>query len=124
MGRDAAVAARTASAARGHATPSQPEAIDCGEIRRTLSGAITDEQLMPEDQGLCSDGTCTTRADQLRDGDQQVDGEDKEFAHGANRNHERQGAQRCVAHADSPILRIRHPQVEVIYNCVRSANTS
>ncbi len=45
-GRDAAVAARTASAARGHATPSQPEAIDCGEIRRTLSGAITDEQLI------------------------------------------------------------------------------
>jgi hypothetical protein len=40
---------------------------------------------MFEQKRLCGDGTCTTRAEQLRKGDQQVDGEEEEIAHGANR---------------------------------------
>lgn len=50
----------------------QPEhaAIERGQIRRTLSGSIADEKLVFENQRLCGDGTYTTRADQLSDGDQ------------------------------------------------------
>ena len=40
---------------------------------------------MFDQKRLCGDGTCTTRAEQLRDGDQQVDGEDEEVTHGVNR---------------------------------------
>ena len=39
---------------------------------------------MPEHQGLCGDGTYATWAQQLREGDQQVDGQDEEVAHRAN----------------------------------------
>jgi len=71
----------------------------------------TDQKLMFEQKRFCGDGTYATWAEQPRERDQQVDGEDKEFAHGANRNHEHQGAQSCMAHASSLILRIRYPQV-------------
>lgn len=50
-----------------------------------LSGAIADEQLMLQQQGLCGDGADATGADQLREGDRQVDAEYEEFAHEANR---------------------------------------
>jgi len=40
---------------------------------------------MLEQKRLCCDGAYTAWADQLREGDQQVDGEEDEFAHGANR---------------------------------------
>ena len=40
-------------------------------------------RIIAEDR-LCSYGAYTARAEQLRDGDQQVDDEDEEFAHGAN----------------------------------------
>jgi hypothetical protein len=40
---------------------------------------------MLEQERLCGDGTYTTRAEQLREGDQQVDGEGEEIAHGVNR---------------------------------------
>lgn len=39
---------------------------------------------MFEQKRLSGDSPYTTRAEQLREGDQQVDGEDEEFAHGAN----------------------------------------
>ena len=38
-----------------------------------------------QQQGLCGDGTDTTWTEQLREGDEEVDEEDGEFAHGANR---------------------------------------
>jgi hypothetical protein len=62
------------------------EAIERGQIRRALPGSTTYQKLMLEQKRLCGDGTHTTRADQLGDGDQQVDGEDEKFAHGANRS--------------------------------------
>ena len=49
---------------------SEHEAIDLGEIRRTLSGAITDHELMLEQKRFCGYGAYTARAEQLREGDQ------------------------------------------------------
>jgi len=40
---------------------------------------------MLEQERLCGDGTYTTRAEQLREGAQQVDGEGEKVAHGVNR---------------------------------------
>ena len=39
---------------------------------------------MLEHQGFCGDGTYATRAEQAREGDEEVDGEEEEFAHEAN----------------------------------------
>ena len=60
------------------------EAIDGREIGRPLPGAITDEQLVLEQQGLGGDGADATGAKELRKGDQQVDGKDGDFTHRAN----------------------------------------
>ena len=61
------------------------DAIDGSEIERPLPGAITDEQLVLEQQGLGGDGAVAAGAKELREGDQQVDGEDEDFTHRANR---------------------------------------
>jgi len=50
-----------------------------------MAGAITDQQLMLQQQRLRSDGTNATRPEELHKGDQQVDGENEEVAHRANR---------------------------------------
>jgi len=63
----------------------EDEAIDGREIGRPLPGAITDEQLVLEQQGLGGDGAHSTGAKELRKGDQQVDGKDEDFTHRANR---------------------------------------
>lgn len=44
---------------------------------------------MFQEKKLCDDGAYATWAEQLREGDQQVDGEDKEFAHGRERYYDR-----------------------------------
>ncbi len=62
------------------------EAIEHGQIRRALPGSITDQKLMFEQKRLRCDGGYATWAEHLREGDQQVDGEDEEFARGANRS--------------------------------------
>jgi hypothetical protein len=48
----------------------EEEAIDGREVGRPLPGAITDEQLVLEQQGLGGDGADTTGAKELRKGDQ------------------------------------------------------
>jgi hypothetical protein len=63
----------------------EDEAIDGSEIRRPLPGAIADEQLVLEQQGLGGDGTDATGAEELRQCDQQVDGKDDDLTHRANR---------------------------------------
>ena len=63
----------------------EDEAIDGREVGRPLPGAITDEQLVLEQQGLGGDGADATGAKELRKGDQQVDGKDEDFTHWANR---------------------------------------
>ena len=61
------------------------EAIDRREIGRPLPGAVADEQLVLEQQGLGGDGADATGAEQLCEGDQQVDDKDEDFSHRANR---------------------------------------
>ena len=63
---------------------SEHEAIDRRQIRCTLSGAVTDKQLMPEQQRLGADSSHTPWAQQRRAGDQHVDGQDEEFTHRQN----------------------------------------
>jgi hypothetical protein len=63
----------------------EDEAIDGTEIGRPLPAAITDEQLVLEQQGLGGDGADAAGAKELREGDQQVDGKDEDFSHRANR---------------------------------------
>ena len=65
----------------------EDEAIELRQIRRTLSGAIADEQLVLQQQRLCGDGAYATRAEQLREGHEEVDREDDEVAHVANGTH-------------------------------------
>ena len=50
-----------------------------------MPGAVADEQLVLEQQGLGGDGADATGAKELRKGDQQVDGQDEDFSHRANR---------------------------------------
>ena len=58
--------------------------IERGQIRCSSSGSIGDQKLMFEQKRLCGDGADATGAKELRDGDQQVDGEDQDFTHGVN----------------------------------------
>ena len=58
--------------------------IERRQIRCAVPGSITDQKLMFEQQRLCRYGARASRAEQRRDGDQQVNGEDEDFAHGAN----------------------------------------
>lgn len=50
-----------------------------------MTGAIADEQLMLQQQRPRGNGAHATWADEFQNGDQQVDGENEEVAHGANR---------------------------------------
>jgi len=63
----------------------EEEAIGRSEIGRPLPGAIADEQLVLEQQGLGGDGADATGAEELRNGDQQVDGKDEDFSHRVER---------------------------------------
>jgi hypothetical protein len=63
-------------------SPSSKRSI--GQIRRALPGSITDQKLMFEQKRLCGDGAYTTWAEQLREDDEEVDGEGEAIAHGAN----------------------------------------
>ena len=57
----------------------QPEdqAIEGGEIGRSTSGAIADQQLMSEKQGFRGEGTYPAGAQELGNGDKQMNGEDQ-----------------------------------------------
>jgi hypothetical protein len=59
--------------------------IGSSEIRSAMAGAIADEQLMLQQQRHRGDGAHAPWADEFRQGDQQVDGENEEGAHVANR---------------------------------------
>ena len=45
---------------------------------------IAKQQLMLKEQGLCRDGACATGLKEFRESDNQVNGENEQFAHGAN----------------------------------------
>jgi hypothetical protein len=67
-----------------HSGQSEHDAIARREIRCAMSGSIADQNVMFERKRLRGNGAYATRAEQLHEGDQQVDGEDEEFAHGVN----------------------------------------
>src|SRR6516165_8528012 len=62
---------------------SQPEheAIDHREIRRASPEAIADQQLMFKQERLSRDASRTIRAEQFRQGDEQMDRQDERIAH-------------------------------------------
>jgi hypothetical protein len=80
--------AKLRNPARAHEQHGQSEydAIERGQIRRPLPGSTTDQELMFEQKRLCGDGAHTTWVDQSRERDEQMDGEDEEFAHRGNRS--------------------------------------
>jgi len=87
----------------------EEEAIGRSEIGRSLPGAIADGQLVLEQQGLGGDGADATGAEELRNGDQQVDGKDEDFSHRANRTITA-GTCKTARRARCVTLRIRHSQ--------------
>ena len=63
---------------------SEHKAIERGEFRDALSGAIADQELMLEQQRLRSDPADATRAEELREGDEQVNRQDEQITHEPN----------------------------------------
>ena len=76
---------RDTAAAHEQRGQSEHKSVEAGQIRRALSGTINDHELMLEQQRFRSDGACATRAEELRDGDEQVDYQEEQIAHQANR---------------------------------------
>jgi hypothetical protein len=88
---------------------SEHHAIEHGQIRSAMVAAIADKQLMLQQQRLRSDGAHATWADEFHKGDQQVDGENEDVAHGQTVPQPPTPA-RLRAQANSLTLRFRHPQ--------------
>lgn len=59
---------------------SEHKPIDRGEIRGALLGAIADQELMLEQQRLRSDTADAARAEEFREGDEQVDRQEEQIA--------------------------------------------
>ena len=76
---------RDTAAAYEQRGQSEHKSVEVGQIRRALSGTIDDHELMLEQQRFRSDGACATRAEEFRDGDEQVDYQEEQIAHQANR---------------------------------------
>src|ERR1700740_2297917 len=66
-----------------HKEGSQPEhkAIEHGEVRRTLSGAIADQELMFEQERFSYDLARSARAKEFREGHEQMDRQEEQIAH-------------------------------------------
>jgi hypothetical protein len=66
-----------------HEESGQPEhkAIKHREIRRTLSGAIADQESMLEQERLRYDPAHAARAEEFREGNEQMDRQEEQIAH-------------------------------------------
>ncbi len=66
-----------------HEEGCQPEhkAIEHGEIGRTLSGAIADQELMLEQERLSCDLAHAARAEEFCEGNEQMDRQEEQIAH-------------------------------------------
>src|ERR1700674_5817684 len=66
-----------------HEEAGQPErkALERGEIRHTLSGAIADQELMLEQERLSCDPAHAARAEGFREGNEQMDRQEEQIAH-------------------------------------------
>src|SRR6202047_5449140 len=97
-----------------HEEGGQPEhkAIERGEIRRTLSGAIADQELMLEQERLSCDPAHAAGAEEFREGNEQMDRQEKQIAHELKLSR-RPICTRLHHSGDSrQNLPIRHPQVK------------
>src|ERR1700741_2759143 len=67
----------------GHKEGRQPEpkAIEYGEIRRRLSGAIADQELMFEQERFSYALARSARAKEFREGHEQMDRQEEQIAH-------------------------------------------
>ena len=101
-----------------HKEGSQPEhkAIEHGEIRRTLSGAIADQELMFEQERFSCDLARAARAEEFREGHEQMDRQEEQIAHELKiimpANLRKTAPQRRFM----PKLPIRHPHPAVLSN--------
>jgi hypothetical protein len=95
-----------------HKEGSQPEhkAIEHGEIRRTLSGAIADQELMFEQERFSCNLARSARSEEFREGHEQMDRQEEQIAHELKiimpANLRKTAPQRRFM----PKLPIRHPQ--------------
>jgi hypothetical protein len=78
---------------------SEDKAIERAQIRSALSGTINDYELMLEQQGFRHDGAGATRAEEVREGDEQVDRQEKQIAHESNVITSAKSAQDCTIRA-------------------------
>src|SRR6201982_3333407 len=98
-----------------HKEGRQPEhkAIEHGEIRRTLSGAIADQELMFEQERFSYDLARSARVEEFREGHEQMDRQEEQIAHELETilpaNLHKTAPQRRFM----PNLPIRHPQPRI-----------
>jgi len=60
---------------------SEHKAIEGGQVRGSLSGAIADDKLLLEQQGFRGERADAARAKHFGQGDEQVDGQEEQIAH-------------------------------------------
>ena len=98
-----------------HKEGRQPEhkAIEHGEIRRTLSGAIADQELMFEQERFSYDLARSDQTEEFREGHEQMDRQEEQIAHELETilpaNLHKTAPQRRFM----PNLPIRHPHVQL-----------
>jgi hypothetical protein len=95
-----------------HKEGSQPEhkAIEHGEIRRTLSGAIADQELMFEQERFSYDLARSARAEEFREGHEQMDRQEEQIAHELETILPANLHKTAPRRRFMPNLPIRHPQ--------------
>ena len=96
-----------------HKEGSQPEheAIEHGEIRRTLSGAIADQELMFEQERFSYDLARSARAEEFRECHEQMDRQEEQIAHELETILPANLHKTAPRRRFMPNLPIRHPQV-------------
>ena len=76
------MADRSRRVGRSHsAQPAGKDPVRRGQIRRSLPGAIQDQELMLEQKRLGNDGTGTARSEQASQGSDEMDEKDDQIAH-------------------------------------------
>ena len=100
-----------------HKEGRQPEhkAIEHGEIRRTLSGAIADQELMFEQERFSYDLARSARAEEFREGHEQMDRQEEQIAHELETILPANLHKTAPRRRFMPNLPIRHPQVESVW---------
>src|ERR1700751_1579175 len=96
-----------------HKEGSQPEhkAIEHGEIRRTLSGAIADQELMFEQERFSYDLARSAQTEEFREGHEQMDRQEEQIAHELETTFPANLHKTAPQRRFMPNLPIRHPQV-------------